>query len=544
MERLAPVSDWTRALADIAPQDLLRAQEMATQSGEPIALIIRRLGLASDASIAKAMAIATGLSQAQHGDYPEQVFWAEIVSTRFLSKISAVPLGLDGDQLVVAMADPTQIEAIDALRAAARGRLSVVVGRFDDIERALLRDTDGGFAPADASEEDAESLLRASGETPTVRLVDDLLALAARRRASDLHIESFRDRLRMRIRIDGVLHEAGSISPTAARSVISRVKIIAGLDIADRRLPQDGRARVTLGERILDLRVATAPAEHGENVSIRLLEDRSQTIALSGLGFSEPQLALLHETLSAPFGLIIVAGPTGAGKSTTLAGMVSRLNDPSRKIISIEDPIEHRLDGVHQIAVRPEIGLTFAAALRSILRHDPDILVVGELRDSETAQIAVDAALTGHLVLATVHANDAAGAVPRLLDLGVEPALLRSTLRLSLAQRLVRRVCTACRQPSAHTVILARGSEPIAGFEAVGCPACEQTGYRGRVGVFEPLPFGAARAARIVSGASSQDLKEPDPQNLPSLFDDAIRQVRAGMTTAHEIRRVLGLVDA
>lgn len=538
------MTDWTKALSEIAPQELQRARDMATQTGEPIALIIRRLGLASDASIASALSRATGLTQAQRAHYSEAPFWGEILSTRFLAKICAVPLALEGDHLIVAMADPTQIEAVDALRAAARGRLRIVIGQFDDIERALLRDTDGGFAQAETDEDDAEGLLRAAGETPTVRLVDDFLALAARRRASDLHIESFRDRLRIRIRIDGVLHEAGSISPAAARSVISRVKIIAGLDIADRRLPQDGRARVTLGDRTLDLRVATAPAEHGENVSIRLLEDRTQTIALSGLGFSEPQLALLHSALSAPFGLIIVAGPTGAGKSTTLAGMVSQLNHPSRKIISIEDPIEHRLDGVHQIAVRPEIGLTFATALRSILRHDPDILVVGELRDGETAQIAVDAALTGHLVLATVHANDAAGAVPRLLDLGVEPSLLRSTLRLSLAQRLVRRLCATCRRQSTHGASAEAGSGLGAGFEAVGCPSCEQTGYRGRVGVFEPLPFDAARAALIRSGVSSQDLIQSDGEALPSLLDDAYRQVRAGITSAQEIRRVLGIVDA
>ncbi len=538
------MTDWTKALSEIAPQELQRARDMATQTGEPIALVIRRLGLASDASIASALSRATGLTQAQRAHYPEAPFWGEILSTRFLAKICAVPLALEGDHLIVAMADPTQIEAVDALRAAARGRLRIVIGQFDDIERALLRDTDGGFAQTETDEDDAEGLLRAAGETPTVRLVDDFLALAARRRASDLHIESFRDRLRIRIRIDGVLHEAGSISPGAARSVISRMKIIAGLDIADRRLPQDGRARVTLGDRTLDLRVATAPAEHGENVSIRLLEDRTQTIALSGLGFSEPQLALLHSALSAPFGLIIVAGPTGAGKSTTLAGMVSQLNHPSRKIISIEDPIEHRLDGVHQIAVRPEIGLTFATALRSILRHDPDILVVGELRDGETAQIAVDAALTGHLVLATVHANDAAGAVPRLLDLGVEPSLLRSTLRLSLAQRLVRRLCATCRRQTTHHAGAEAGSGLGAGFEAVGCPSCEQTGYRGRVGVFEPLPFDAARAALIRSGVSSQDLIQSDCEALPSLLDDAYRQVRAGVTSAQEIRRVLGIVDA
>ena len=320
------------------------------------------------------------------------------------------------------------------------------------------------------------------------------------------------------------------------------MKIIAGLDIAERRKPQDGRARVTVAGRALDLRIATAPTAHGESVAIRLLEDAAQTVRLDTLGFSASHLDRVYRALSAPHGLILVTGPTGAGKTTTLAAAISHLNAPGLKIVSIEDPVEYQIEGVNQIAVRPGIGLTFASALRSVLRHDPDVIVIGEMRDLETAEIAMNAALTGHLVIATLHANSAAGAVPRLIDIGVDPALIRSNLRLVVAQRLVRRACAACVAPAGAGVRVSGENRPnIPVFRAVGCPECSDLGYRGRMGVFELLEPDGAFLDAIRPGVSTGELESlARLSGAPSLLDDLFEKLASGWTTPEEAVRVFG----
>jgi general secretion pathway protein E len=320
------------------------------------------------------------------------------------------------------------------------------------------------------------------------------------------------------------------LSPRLAKVVVSRIKIMAGLDIAERRLPQDGRARVDVDGARYDLRVATLPVSHGETVVVRFLLDTFADVSLAQVGFSDTELAQIRACLAAPFGLALIVGPTGAGKSTTLAGALAERNRPGVKLISIEDPVEYQIDGVTQIAVRPAIGLTFATALRSILRNDPDVIVVGELRDSETAEMATNAALTGHLVLATLHANDAASAIPRLLDLGVDASLIRSTLRLVIAQRLVRKLCVECREP------LGDGA-----WSAKGCSRCEGTGYAGRTGIFEQLMVDAAAAERIISGCTASDFSGfTFVDGAPGLRASAMAKVRAGMTTLAEVHRVMG----
>lgn len=392
-------------------------------------------------------------------------------------------------------------------------------------------------AAAGESEADTDQLKDIASQAPVVRLVSDIVAEAQERRASDIHIEPFRDRLRLRFRIDGVLHDRPAPPPGLARLVASRIKILAGLDIAERRRPQDGRARLTLGGRAIDLRVATAPTAHGESVVIRLLEDRDSEVKLDDLGLTPGHRPVFERQLDAPYGLILVSGPTGSGKTTTLAAALDRLNVPGRKLVSIEDPVEYQIDGVNQIAVNPVIGLTFATALRSVLRHDPDVIVVGELRDRETAEIAVNAALTGHLVLATIHANTAAGAGPRLIDMGVDPSLLRSTLRLLIAQRLVRVLCTSCKVEVEPPKGLRRA------FDAAGCPSCSQTGYRGRVGVFEFIETGADVRELLRDGVSAGEIERAArAAGASSILDDARAKIEAGITSPAEVFRVLGEV--
>ena len=534
-------TDWLDTVAGLSSADAARARRLATETGEALSRALRRLGTASDAAIARALAAAYGLPQIAAADFPDNPL-AEIgVSPVFLRESWVLPVGLGDGSIRLAVAVPTDTAGPDGVRLASGQPVEIAVATFADIEAALARWYGEGenrlsdALDAETGDADAESLKDLASEAPVVRLVNTILADAMKSRASDVHIEPFRDRLRLRFRIDGVLQERPSPPAALSRLVASRVKILAGLDIAERRRPQDGRARIAVAGRALDLRVATAPTAHGESITIRLLEDRDTTVSLESVGLSDRDRELLLHHLEAPYGLVLVTGPTGSGKTTTLAGALSKLNAPGRKLISIEDPVEYQIEGVNQIAVNPAIGLTFAAVLRSVLRHDPDIIVVGELRDGETAEIAVNAALTGHLVLATVHTNTAAGAAPRLIDMGVDPALLRSTLRLAIAQRLVRVLCPDCRVPAEPPEGLS------AAWEAKGCPACDQTGYRGRSGVFEFIEVDGVISESLRDGVSSHEIeKKARKTGAPSIVDDARQKIEQGVTSPSEVRRVLG----
>ena len=533
-------SDWLYRVAGLSEADAQRTRKLAAQTGERLARALRRLGAASDRAIVDALAGETGLDIVAGSDFPSESVPAGDVAPEFLAHSLALPIEETDTVVTLAVADPTDPAPAEGVALASGKSVRLVIAAFTDIEAAHARlygaRTDApGAVSLSGDDADADNLKDLASEAPVVRLVTDILADALGRRASDVHVEPFRDHMRLRFRIDGVLQERPAPPPHMARLVASRIKIMAGLDIAERRRPQDGRARIAVTGRALDLRIATAPTAHGESVTIRLLEDRDAEVKLDDVGLSAAHRALLEHHLEAPFGLILVSGPTGSGKTTTLAGSLDRLNAPSRKLVSIEDPVEYQIDGVNQIAVNSAIGLSFAHVLRSVLRHDPDVIVVGELRDGETAEIAVNAALTGHLVLATVHANTAAGAAPRLIDMGVDPALLRSTLRLMIAQRLLRILCTDCRKAATPP----KGLKSA--YEAVGCSACDNTGYRGRTGVFEFVEVEGAISDALKDGVSSGDIESlARKAGMASIRDDARAKVEAGITSVDEAVRVLG----
>ncbi|OHX12863.1 type II secretion system ATPase GspE [Chromobacterium sphagni] len=381
-----------------------------------------------------------------------------------------------------------------------------------------------------------EDLLESEGDAPIIRMINALLTQALRDGASDIHIEAFEDRSVVRFRLDGTLRDVVSPHRALHAAMVSRIKIMSGMDIAEKRIPQDGRISLRLGGRPVDVRVSTLPTSHGERVVLRLLDKENARLDLATLGMAADTLASVDKLINQPHGILLVTGPTGSGKTTTLYAALSRLDASHTNIMTVEDPVEYHLDGVGQTQVNPKIDMSFAKALRAILRQDPDVVMIGEIRDLETAQIAVQASLTGHLVLATLHTNDAASAVTRLTDMGVEPFLLASSLLGVMAQRLVRRVCPQCKAP--HPVPLE--DEPdIVHYRPVGCPACSQSGYKGRYGVYELMLVDDTMQRLIHDRASEQRLRDHAARHgMRSLRDDGLRWVKAGETSLEEILRV------
>jgi general secretion pathway protein E len=387
----------------------------------------------------------------------------------------------------------------------------------------------------------ADDLLDSADDAPAIRLINGIIADAARQGVSDIHIEPYETGLTIRMRIDGVLRETLRMPPHVAPVVVSRIKVMARLDIAERRLPQDGRIGLTLGGKLLDVRVSTLPSRAGERVVLRILDKDNAGIGLETLGMPAAIDKTFRDALNEPNGIILVTGPTGSGKTTTLYGGLKLLNDGSRNILTVEDPVEYAVDGIGQTQVNSKVGLTFAAGLRAILRQDPDVVMVGEIRDSETAEIAVQASLTGHLVLSTVHTNDAVGAITRLRDMKIEPFLLASTLRAVIAQRLVRRLCPACREP----VQAAEGLAALLGFDpgtivyqARGCPSCSNSGFKGRTGVFEAIRVDDTIRRLINSDGDEAVIASHAFRNAPSLASAARALVREGVTTPEEAIRI------
>jgi general secretion pathway protein E len=476
---------------------------------------------------------------------------ADRFAPRFLRDVSIFPFRAADGRPALAMGDPLDRDALKAAELALGEAVAIVVASFEDIAAALGGQGDAAPAAggADSSREDNLDNLRdlASG-APVVRAVDELIDKAMELRASDIHLEPSRDGLVVRMRVDGLLRAFGAPVDAPPQALISRIKIVSGLNIAERRLPQDGAARLRTTRGDLDIRVATMPTPRGESAVIRLLPRDRGLLDVKRLGMAPRDETIVRRLLEEPHGLVVITGPTGSGKTTTLATLLTLLNQPFRKILTIEDPIEYELPGVAQSQVRPEVGLTFAAALRAFLRHDPDVIMVGEVRDAETAAIAVHAALTGHLVLTTLHTDTAAAAAPRLIDLGVEPFLLKSTLRAVIGQRLVRVLCERCRAPHALThddterdprceAMGLREGETL--YEPRGCERCSGVGYRGRVGVFEALTIDR-EARKLIGPDSEAGALEAAARRagMTTMMDDAVAKCRAGLTSIAEALRV------
>jgi general secretion pathway protein E len=477
-------------------------------------------------------------------------------SRRFLREMTIFPYHqVASGAPILAVADPSDSAAIQAAAIVLGQGFAVQIASFEDIAIAL--DQRLGDDPATVTssvestgtvDDDVDSLRDLASGAPVVRAVNDLFETAVELRASDIHIEPFRNGLVVRMRVDGLLRTVPTPPGALPQAVISRVKIMAGLNIAERRLPQDGAARVRVARSEIDVRVAIMPTQHGETAVVRLLPRDRGLLAIEKLGFSPTDESRLRRLLALPHGMIVVTGPTGSGKTTTLATALSVLNEPSRKILTIEDPVEYEIHGVNQTQAKPSIGLTFAAALRSFVRQDPDVIMVGEIRDAETANIAIHAALTGHLVLTTLHTETAAAAVPRLLDLGVEAFLLRSTLRAVIAQRLVRQLCDRCkthrRLSEADFVADPRYSAIGLGvgetvYEPVGCERCGGTGYRGRCGVFEVLEMTEEVRHLVDARSDWAPIDKAAIRNgMTTMVQDGLAKCRAGTTSAAEVLRV------
>jgi general secretion pathway protein E len=480
-------------------------------------------------------------------------------SQRFLRETLVFPFQSEDRGAVLAIADPTDVAAQRAAEIVLGSDIEIRIAAFEELgivlDQRLVTDQAEGRGDPDGlpqlREDDIESLRDLASGAPVVRAVNDLLEKAIELRASDIHVEPFATGLVIRMRVDGLLRQVASPSGVLPQAVISRIKIIASLNIAERRLPQDGSARLRVGRTDIDIRVAVMPTQHGEAAVIRILPKDRGLLVVDRLGFASADEARLRRLLKLPHGMIVITGPTGSGKTTTLATILTILNEPSRKILTIEDPVEYEIPGVNQSQVKPAIGLTFASALRSFVRQDPDVIMVGEVRDAETAHVAVHAALTGHLVLTTLHTETAAAAVPRLLDLGVEGYLLRSVLRAVIAQRLVRQLCERCKSRRVLDEADLAEDPRLATFgfrcgdaihEPCGCERCSGTGYRGRLGVFEVLEL--TGELRELIGEKTDGLKIDELAirgGMTTMLDDGIAKCRAGLTSPAEILRVTTL---
>ena len=477
-------------------------------------------------------------------------------SRRFLREMMVFPFEVAPGNIHLAVADPTDAAPMQAAEIVLGCKVPIVVASFEDIATVLaarIGDDDSSLPEfADASpahgDDDIENLRDLASGAPIVRAVNDLLEKAMELRASDIHIEPTRSNLNVRMRVDGLLRAVAAPAGAPSPALISRIKILSGLNIAERRLPQDGAARLRVARSEIDIRVATMPTQHGESAVIRLLPRDRGLLDLAKLGLSPKDEMRMRRLLSLPHGMIVITGPTGSGKTTTLATMLSILNEPTRKILTIEDPVEYELNGINQSQVKPSIGLTFASALRSFVRQDPDVIMVGEIRDPETANIAIHAALTGHLVLTTLHTETAAAALPRLLDLKVEGFLLKSTLRATIAQRLVRVLCDRCKtkkvlgaedvadDPRFSALGFVRGDTV---YEPRGCDRCGGTGYRGRSGIFEIIETSGKVRELITEHTDSEIIQHAAlDSGIMTMVEDAVAKCRAGVTSAAEVLRV------
>jgi general secretion pathway protein E len=531
-----------------------RVQKTAVAESLPQLLV--KLGLCSEQDVADAFVESGHFQKITSDQYPLEMQLPESVSLRFLKNYHVIGLNNTEDSITVTLMDPEDQFVIDALRLATGKRIIPKVGLLSEIDAALAVQYGEGqsqekliddLALDDLGEEDLEHLKDLASEAPVIKMVNLIMQRAIETRASDIHIEPFEQTLKVRLRVDGVLQEIDAPHVKSTAAVISRIKIMAKLNIAERRLPQDGRIKVQMLGKELDLRVSTIPTMYGESVVIRLLDKESTVLDFAALGFSGRHLQQFVEVLAQPHGIILITGPTGSGKSTTMYAALKQLNTSERKIITVEDPVEYQMEGVNQIQAKPQIGLTFASALRSIVRQDPDVIMIGEMRDLETARIAVQSALTGHLVLSTLHTNDAAGGITRLLDMGLEEYLLTSTVNGILAQRLVRKLCPVCKEiyvaaPEIVKELRLRRFAPdgeIVLYKPVGCSACAGMGYRGRLAIIEFLPMTDPVRKLIMAHEEAGAIQKlAIKEGMETLYENGLVKVMQGITTLEEVMRV------
>ncbi|MFZ5591869.1 MAG: GspE/PulE family protein [Bacillota bacterium] len=538
-------------------QQALQRHETPEGRKKFIGQLLVEMGFCREEDVARVLAALAGVPFLSLQNYPVDEKALRLLPPDAARRLRALPVGFSGGRLLVAMQHPGNVIAIDDLRLLTGHDIQPVVIPDSELEETLERARqllpEDAAAPAAVQDEEAVDVLAleeaASGEDkPAVSLFNRIMQQAVLARASDVHIEALEREGRVRLRIDGVLHDSLRLPRQIYPALVSRVKVLAGMDIAERRVPQDGRASLRVEGRTVDVRVASLPSVYGEKLTLRLLERSGRLIGLEELGFPPAVLESYRRLIRLPYGFILVTGPTGSGKSTTLYATLASLNAADKNIITVEDPVEYRLEGVNHVQINPRAGLSFAAGLRSILRHDPDIIMVGEIRDRETARIAVESALTGHLVFSTLHTNDAAGAVGRLGDMGIEPFLIASSLVGVVAQRLLRLLCPYCKEEypvSAAQWGETTGQEPGEEFSGRlyrprGCLRCGNTGYRGRLGVYELLVVDEGMQRLILERRSAREMRETAVRDgMVTMWRDGLAKAAAGLTSLEEVMRVL-----
>ncbi len=564
-----PDSRFVERLSDVLLESgrieesaLDRARRMAAENNMRLDAVLTQLGLISERSLAEVTARILDIDIASAEDYPAEPILPERLRAKFLRKARTVPIAIDDRTVTLAMADPLDRFSVSSIAVAVERDVDIRIAVPIDLEAAFERLYKSDDAPAhdqlediggapSVVEDDAERLKDLASEAPLIRLVNQLISQAVETKASDIHIDPFENQLSVRYRYDGILHQVEAPPRRLQPAVVSRIKIMAALDIAERRLPQDGRIKLVVRGQEVDLRVSTIPSLHGESVVLRILDRSAVKLDFATLGIEDELQSRLHRQLELPNGILLVTGPTGSGKTTTLYTALLQMNSVDRNIITVEDPIEYQLPGITQIQVKPQIGLNFANLLRAILRHDPNIIMIGEIRDLETAQIAVQAALTGHLVLSTLHTNSAAATVARLRDMGLEDYLLTATLNGIVAQRLVRRLCPDCKRPArlereiadrfGFTQLVA-SSDAVTVHEPVGCGKCRGTGFSGRIAVAELLAPDETIHRLILARASHNEIQAAACRaGMRTMYECGLRQVLAGTTSLNEVLRSVRL---
>ena len=529
----------------IDAEDLDRALELQKERGDKLGKILVDMGVIAQRDMLAALSDRSGVPLVVVDGAPPTAPELEGLSHRFLRQCRAFPVALADNILTIAMADPMDFETIAAVRAFSGLQIQTVLASEQEILDAIDRNygeadqkTFTGLGDDEEATADLEHLRDMASEAPVIRLVNAMIADAIEKRASDIHIEPFEKEFRVRFRVDGVLFAQENPPRELKAAIISRLKLMAKLNIAERRLPQDGRIKIKILGREVDLRVSTLPTLYGESVVMRLLDRSSGDFYdLRRLGFDDHMLRQMERFTSMPHGIFLVTGPTGSGKSTTLYSALKRINLPDKKIITIEDPVEYQMDGINQIHVNPQIGLTFASGLRHIVRQDPDVIMVGEIRDRETADIAIRAALTGHFVFSTLHTNDAPSAVTRLIDMGVENYLITSSLVAVLAQRLVRVICPQCKVFAGE--VMSPEGEMVGTWRGEGCAECGGRGYHARMGIFEMMDVSDEIRKLIMSNADASILTRAARKNgMRNLREDGWRKIRDGVSTVEEVMRV------